>query len=178
MTAGVESPRRSGALGMVTSGWRLVGSFRAATGPFLTVVTGSDRALNGQAGTQRVNQVLDDPYADMSTNPATGFMRFLNPAAFAQPALGTLGTMERNSIEGKGSKNVNLSLSREFRMSGSQMIEVRAEAFNAFNWTQWLQPGQAQPVNTPTVNLSSPTFGQITAADDSRIMQFAVRYTF
>jgi hypothetical protein len=114
----------------------------------------------------------------MSFNPANGGMRFLNPAAFAQPALGTLGTMRRNSIEGKGSKIVNLSLSREFRMTTDQAIEIRAEAFNAFNWVQWLQPGQTQSVNTPTVNLSSPTFGQITAADDPRIMQFAVRYAF
>ena len=31
-----------------------------------------------------------DPYADQSINPANGGIRFLNPAAFAQPAAGTL----------------------------------------------------------------------------------------
>ena len=47
----------------VFSDWRLVGGFRKTTAPWLTVSTGSDIALNGQLGTQRANQVLDDPYA-------------------------------------------------------------------------------------------------------------------
>jgi hypothetical protein len=69
MTAGVESPRFENAgLRAVASGWRLVGGFRALTGQWLTITTGGvDRALNGQAATQRANQILDDPYGDQST---------------------------------------------------------------------------------------------------------------
>ena len=111
MTAGVESPRfESAGLRAVASGWRLVGSFRALTGPWLTITTGGiDRAQNGQAGTQRANQMLDDPYADQSINPQNGGLRFLNPLAFATPALGTLGTIQRNSIRGIGTKNVDMA---------------------------------------------------------------------
>ena len=89
VSAGVESPRFENAgLRAAFSDWRLAGSFRALTGPWLTISTGADIAQNGQAGTQRANQLLDNPYADQSINPANGFIRFLNPAAFAQPAAG------------------------------------------------------------------------------------------
>ena len=136
------------------SDWRLVGGFRATTGPWLTILTGSDIALNGQAGTQRANQVLDDPYADKSINPANGGMRFLNPAAFAQPAAGSLGTSARNSIRGMGTRNLDMSLTRVIRLNSTRAFEVRVDAFNAFNWFQWLQPA------TSLNNLA--TFGQIT----------------
>jgi hypothetical protein len=179
LTAGVESPQFEGrALRAVASGWRLFGSFRALSGPFFHVTPGSDRALNSQPATQRVNQISDAVYADNSIDPVTGGRRFLLASAFAQPALGTLGTMPRNSIEGLGSKNVDLALSRVFRLTGAQNLEVRAEAFNALNWFQWLQPGQTQQNVAPNLALTSATFGQILAAGDPRFLQFAVKYTF
>src|SRR5262249_30241886 len=84
-TATIESPRFDNpSMRAAFSGWRLVGSFRALTGPWLSVSPGlgNDRALNGQAGanTQRANQVLDDPYADQSTQPGGG-RQYLNPLA-------------------------------------------------------------------------------------------------
>jgi hypothetical protein len=189
LTAGAETPQFEGrAVRAVASGWRLFGSFRALSGPFLNVIPGSDRALNGQAGAppavpspQRVNQIADNVYADNSIDPVTGGRRFLRPSAFEQPALGTLGTMLRNSLEGIGSKNIDLSLTRAFRLGGSQLVEFRAEAFNALNWFQWLQPGQAQasgPLAIPNLALSGSTFGQILAAGDPRILQFALKYVF
>jgi hypothetical protein len=179
LTASVQSPDFSGhAWSPILAGWRLAGGFRALSGPWFSVAPGNDRAMNGQTGTQRVNQISDNPYGDMSIDPANGGKRFLNPAAFAQPALGTLGTMQRNSIEGLGSKNLDLQLTRLFHIAGAQTVELRAEAFNAMNWFQWLQPGQTSPTGAPTLNLSSQTFGEITAAGDPRIMQFAVRYGF
>ena len=174
MTAGFESPRfESAGLRAVASGWRLVGGFRALTGQWLTITTGGvDRALNGQAATQRANLILDDPYGDQSINPQNGGMRFLNPLAFATPALGTLGTSQRNSIRGPGSKNVDMALTRSFRFGDSRAIEVRAEAFNVFNWLNW---------GLPQVAVNSATFGQITSAsvaNPARVLQLAVKYAF
>jgi hypothetical protein len=169
MTASVQTPRfNRPAMRAAFSDWRLVGGFRKTTGPWLTVTTGSDIALNGQVGTQRANQLLGDPYADMSINPANGGMRFLNPAAFAQPAAGTLGTSVRNGIRGMGTRTLDLSLTRVIRITGAQDVEVRVDAFNAFNWFQWGQPA------TALNNLA--TFGQITSAGPPRAMQFAIKY--
>jgi hypothetical protein len=137
----------------------------------LTVGTGSDIAFNGQAGTQRANQVLDDPYGDMSINPLNNGMRFLTAAAFAQPANGTLGTSQpRNGIRGMRQRNLDLSLTRMIRLNNNQGIEVRIDAFNAFNWLQWGQPATA-------LN-NTATFGQIVNAGPPRVMQLGIKYQF
>ena len=57
--------------------------FRATT---LSVTTSQDRALT-TTPSQRVNQLMQDPYGDKSVG------NYLNPAAFALPALGTLGNV-------------------------------------------------------------------------------------
>lgn len=171
-TASIQSPEFQNATWRaIASGWRLVGAYRAISGPWLNITTGTDRALNGQQGTQRPNQILDDPFADQSINPINGARRYLNPLAFQQPALGTFGTMERNSIRGVANQNLDLALSRNFGLSGTQSMEIRIEAFNAFNWLQW---------GLPNTNLFSPTFGQIASViqDSPRVMQFAVKYQF
>jgi hypothetical protein len=171
MTASVQSPELQHALLRgAFSDWRLVAGFRKTTGPWLTVTTGTDVALNGQVTTQRANQVLEDPYEDRSINPLNGGMRFLNPAAFALPASGTLGNSKRNGIRGMGTRNLDLSLTRIVRVAGTREFELRVDAFNAFNWLQWNQPATA--LNNPG------TFGQITTAGPPRIMQFAIKYRF
>jgi hypothetical protein len=111
---------------------------------------------------QRPNQVIDDPYGDRSLN------NWLSPTAFAQPAMGTHGNAGRNAYEGPGKRVVDLSLVRVFPF-GTQRIEARIEAFNAFNWFRW---------GNPVTNFSSATFGRILSADDPRTMQFAVKYSF
>jgi len=170
LIASVETPQLDNHLwAAVASRWRLVGTFRAITGSWLTVSTGADRMLNGQLGTQRANQISDSVYADQSINPVNGGIRFLNPAAFAQPALGTLGNVARNSIRGPGSRNIDLALTRVFGIGGSRTIEVRAEAFNALNWFEW---------GNPNTSFSSATFGQITSALAPRVIQLATKFTF
>ncbi len=171
LQATIESPRLEGAaMRAAFSGWRAVGSFRATTGPWLTIATGVDRALNGQTGTQRVNQVSDSVYLDQSVNPANGFIRYLDPNAFAQPALGTLGTMPRNSVRGPGFKNLDFAVSRAFQVGGARSIEVRVESFNLFNWFN---------LGAPSTNRNAATFGQISSITGTpRIMQLAVKYVF
>jgi hypothetical protein len=173
LTASVETPPFSGAaLRALASGWRLSGIFRANSGRPLTVTTGIDRALSGiqPANTQRANQVLDNPYGDKTIN------NWLNPKAFAQPALGTYGNSGRNAYDGPGRKVVDLSLVRSFRFSNGQRVEARVEAFNAFNWFLLDNPDMIN--TTPNTTLSSATFGRITSSGDPRIMQFALKYEF
>jgi hypothetical protein len=77
--------------------------------------------------------------------------------------------MPRNIVRGPGSKNVDMALSRNIRFSNSQSVEIRVEAFNAFNWFQ---------LGNPATGLNSATFGQITTAGSPRVMQFALKYAF
>ena len=165
MTLTAETPQFDGAaLRYALSGWRISGIFRAASGSRLTVGAGADRALvSGAAGPQRANQVLDDPYGTRTLT------QWLNPAAFAQPALGTYGNSGRNAYEGPGSRVVDLSLVRAFRFRDTHRIEARVEAFNAFNWFRW---------GNPVTNVANANFGRILTAQDPRIMQLAMKYAF
>ena len=177
LSASVQSPELTSTVArMLASDWRLSGSFRAASGRPLTVTTGLDRALTGAPNVQRANQVLDDPYG------ARTWDNWLNPAAFAQPALGTFGSSGRFAYVTKGTRVVDLSLVRSFRFATSHRIEARLEAFNAFNWFRPAPAGvTATTGNNPTspvTNLSNANFGRYLAADEPRIMQFAVKYQF
>ena len=149
---------------MIASGWRLSGIVRLASGGYLTVQTGLDRALNGVLTTvQRVDQVGNDPYGQRTRN------NWFNPSAFAQPALGGFGNSTRNGYEGPGRRNLDLSLARAFPVGGTRRVEARVDALNAFNWFRW---------GDPITNFADANFGRILTAEDPRIMQFALNFYF
>jgi hypothetical protein len=163
LTASVQTPQFANAAArMIVSGWRVSGIVRLASGDYLTVQTGLDRSLTGMQN-QRPNQVLDNVYGDATLN------NWLNPAAFAQPDLGTHGNVKRNAYEGPGSRVIDLSLVRGFEFRGSHRIEARVEAFNALNWYRW---------GNPNTTLNNANFGRILNAGDPRVMQFALKYSF
>jgi hypothetical protein len=150
----------------VASGWRVSGIYRWSSGRFLNVTTGSDRALSDIVN-QRPNKVLDDVYLDKSGRPLT---QFWNPAAFAAPPIGTInGNLERMSVPGPSTWQLDMALSRILRIGSVHAVEFRAEAYNV---TNSFRPGD------PATGLNSPTFGQIRSALDSRILQFALKYSF
>ena len=165
LTAVVDTPQFADrTMRVVAGGWQLAGIYRKSSGPWLTINTGLDRALSGFAGNQRPNQILATPYGDRDSLTA-----YLNPSAFAQPDLGTIGNMRPYNVLAPGTWGLDLALSRVFRPRESQKLEFRAEAFNV---TNSLVKGR------PDTTLNSNTFGQIKTSADARIMQFALKYSF
>ena len=164
LTTGYQTPQfDSAALRIVASGWRASGILSARSGSWLDATTGRDLAGTGIQG-NIINQVMDNPYG------AKTLTNYLNPAAFAYPDPGQLGTMEPRSIEGPGFWTADLALSRLLAISSRQHVELRLEMFNLFNNFNW---------GNPAVNYDAGTFGQITAmAGDPRIVQFGVKYGF
>jgi hypothetical protein len=77
--------------------------------------------------------------------------------------------MSPRNIQGPGTWQFDVALSRVFRFRESQRLEFRAEAYNLTN--------SLRPQN-PTTNFSSSDFGQISSSRDPRIMQFALKYLF
>ena len=166
LSVGYETPELGNAvLSAIASSWRVSGVILTRSGSWLTVTTGTDRALNGQRfQEQRVNQVSDEVYGAKTLD------NYLNRAAFAQPALGTFGDLERNSIKGPAFWTINMALSKVVRFAASQTVEVRLEAFNLLNHFNWGNPG---------TNLNVASFGRVQAsAGDPRIMQFGIKYGF
>jgi hypothetical protein len=168
VTAVAETPRFArNTLRAVASGWRISSIYRTATGSPLTVTAGTDRALNGaNPGAQRADLVLLNPYGDTSGRPLSNF---LDPQAFAIPALGALGNHGRNSVRGPRNWDFDVALSRVFRFKESQRLEFRAEAYNV---TNSFRPGN------PVTARNNPNFGRIMTAGSPRIMQFALKYLF
>jgi hypothetical protein len=170
MTAVAETPQFSNpTLRAVATGWRLSGIYRRSSGSPLLLLAGADRALNGLEGSnpnQRPNLLLASPYGDKSAGPLS---RYLNPVAFAQPDIGTLGNVGRNSVRGPRTWAFDVSLSRTFQIREAQRLEFRAEAYNVTN--------SFRPQN-PNGTVNNANFGVIRAAYDPRILQFALKYVF
>ncbi len=165
LTAVASTPQFANpTLRLLATGWRVSGIYRRSTGSYLTLTTGLDRLLSGAAANQRPNQVLDNPYGDREST-----RNYLNPNAFAQPALGTMGNMRPANIEGPGTWQFDMALSRVFQPRENQRLEFRAEAFNVTN---------SLIRGNPITNLNQNIFGQINSSLDARIMQFALKYTF
>jgi hypothetical protein len=92
-------------------------------------------------------------------------------AAFRNVTAGETGS--RNVLRGPSFWNVDLSLAKNFAMPWEgHRIQLRMDAFNAFNRNVFANPG---------VSLfgSASTFGRITtSASNPREVQFAIRYDF
>jgi hypothetical protein len=80
----------------------------------------------------------------------------------------TFGTLGRNAIRGPGINNWDLSLMKRTSITERTKIEFRAEFFNAFNHTQFLNPDSA----------ASGTFAQVTQTRDPRLGQLALKFIF
>jgi hypothetical protein len=170
-TVVAETPKfNQPALRVAASNWRLSTSYRYLSSAFLTATTGIDYALVGGGG-QRPNQILANPLLNPGSPCANTApcVSWLNPSAFAQPAFGTFGNLGRANIPGPNWWEIDMALSRVFRIREGMSLEARGEAFNLTNSFRALNP---------TVARNSPNFGQILGAQDPRIMQVAMKFMF
>jgi hypothetical protein len=76
----------------------------------------------------------------------------------------------RNTVRGPGFNRVDLSLFKNFDLGGDKRLQLRIEAFNAFNRVNFGQPGAV---------IGASGFGQITSTNgDGRIIQLGAKFTF
>ncbi|MGA2599551.1 MAG: carboxypeptidase regulatory-like domain-containing protein [Bryobacteraceae bacterium] len=166
------------------SNWELAPLFQARTGQPLTLTTGTDNSRT-DLGNDRPNQIMAN---DAATNPICSTskicVQWLNPAAFSPNPIGTYGDLGRNAVRGPGFFGFDLSLDRNFKITERFSVQVRADAFNILNHTNFVggfapagQPAGAT-YGTVSTALNSSTFGQITGAYDPRIFQFAMKLFF
>jgi hypothetical protein len=158
----------------LVSGWQLSGGFVAQSGSPWNVIIGFDQSGSAVAN-QRPNVVL--PAGQIVTG---NINQWGNPAAFTLPAPGTLGNLQRDSLTGPGTVNLDGSLSKETQIKEQVRLQFRAEFFNLFNHANFALPNAsvfAQAANggaTP-----NPTFGKVNATTtSSRQIQFALKLLF
>ena len=82
----------------------------------------------------------------------------------------TYGSSPRNGLRGPGQTNLDIALSKHFRFGeGRKDLELRMDAFNVFNHTQF---------RSPDIYATDSTFGQISTTYDPRILQIALHLAF
>jgi hypothetical protein len=65
---------------------------------------------------------------------------YLNAAAFIQPAAGTFGTMQRNSIFGPGYFDLDFAITKDTNITEHVTLQLRAELFNILNHPNFALP--------------------------------------
>jgi len=171
----LTSPRVNGRwLGMLANDWQASPIYRWSTGNLTTATYGTDVALTG-AGNQRAQQILGNVYGDGSVDHYLNVNAFLAPGAAPK---GVYAATRPFTISGPNVMNIDLSLSRNFRIRERGIVTFRAEAFNLTNSVMFGPPNAA---------LNSASFGRIAPLAQStapgnqttaRVMQFALKYAF
>lgn len=156
-------------LATVLGGWQVNGIATFYAGQPFNVTSGRDNNLDGLTSNDRPNVVGEWAKAKPSGNEIKAGVTWFNTLAFTANGVGQIGSLGRNVIIGPGSNNVDLGLSKNFKLTERHSIIARIEAFNVFNVVNFANPdGQ----------LSSGNFGKITNAGPARILQVAVKYNF
>jgi hypothetical protein len=138
---------------LLTGGWAINSAFAFKGGQPITIYNYNDTSGTGEY-TQRVNQV-GNPFAGithriLTNSSGSKYVQWLNPAAFANPANNTWGSIARNSIYGPGYEDVDMSVFKNTKFDIHDFpvnVQFRAEMYNLFNRVNLASPACTQLCN-------------------------------
>jgi len=159
----------------VLGNWELTGIVTAETGLAFTVFSGKDISQTG-LNQDRGEYLGGDPLGGVACKTAP-CVNYINPAAFGQPAPGTVGNVGKGSLVGPGLFDWDMGLFKNIPVTERWRLQLRGEFFNTFNHSNFTTPASGGS-NYPNLTVSSSTFGTITSANDPRIIQLALKVTF
>ena len=144
--------------------WQLnaIGSYFGATPIELT--TGANNLGVASGVGQRPDYTGQPLY--LNTNDSR---QHLNPAAFARPAPGRLGTLGKGAVRGKPITNIDFSMAKNWRFKERYGIQFRTEFFNVFNHTNFIGYD---------VDTRNSSFGLLNSAQAPREIQLGIKFTF
>ena len=156
--------QKRGFLGEALGGWEVSGIIQLQSGtPYTVGLTGGTIGL-----ATRPNVVPGQSLMGPKT-----VNEWFNTGAFSFPAFGYFGNSAEYTIRGPATLNWDASLFKAFRIGEHVTYQLRGDAFNVFNHTNFeLTEGGAN------LNLGSGNFGQITQAHDPRILQVSMKLEF
>jgi hypothetical protein len=159
----------SGVGSALASGWKLAGIFQWQTGRPFTVYYGTDNSYTGE-NADRPN-VAHNPNQGAPHTVSQWFNTATNPA-FTAATAGTFGNEKRNSIEGPGYTDLDVSVERTFTLRESARLLFRAESYDLANHANFYNP------NPNTDTYGSGSFGKLSQAFDPRQLQFSLKLLF
>jgi len=138
-----------------------IGSYFGATP--VDIITGANTLGTASAVGQRPNYTGAPLY--LNGDPT----KHLNPAAFATPAPGQLGTLGKGAVRGVPITNIDFSLAKNWRYKERYGFQFRAEFFNVFNHPNFVGFD---------LDTRNSTFGTLNATQASREIQLGIKFTF
>ena len=157
--------KATGVKATLLAGWQVNGIVQMQSGIPFSCEAGVNRSLSGGAG-DRCDLIGTGPVATYGDG---AIKKYFDTSRFALPALGTFGTSGRNILTGPGYADVDFSAFKAFRITESKSFVLRCATFNLFNRANF---------GNPSGTFSSAAFGQITSADDPRILQLGAKLIF
>jgi Carboxypeptidase regulatory-like domain/TonB-dependent Receptor Plug Domain len=149
--------------------------------------------------------LVGNPRQGVQNSPQVGFGPLLyNPSAFVTPQGLTFGDTPRNFLTNPWRENFDMALLKHIAVTESKYFELRAEAFNIFNHTEWSwlggdagsaadnQNGGGRTAATqigcygltdnsaadPGCAASNVALFRPASAHNARILQFALKFIF
>jgi hypothetical protein len=161
------------------AGYQISGITQIESGTPITRVTVAD-TISGTRGSY--SDLIGDPNSGLAgqTDPVTGLPFLFDPTAFAPPAVGEFGNSPRAFATAPGRFQTNLAISKQFYFDSEhkRYLQLRAEAFNLFNQTQFIVSTASSQVLPTAGPLSNSTFARPTAARLPREFQFGAKLYF
>ncbi len=153
---------RSGAGSWLAGGWQFseILSYVSAR-PF--TIYYSSNVSNTLNSHDRPNIV-----GNLNAGPRTASQWF-NAAAISTPPTGTFGDEARNAAVGPNYVDLDMTLSRDFRLNERCSLRFRAEFFNLLNHPNF---------DLPNSTVAGSGFNTIPTAEDPRQLQLALRFSF
>jgi hypothetical protein len=176
LTVTIPAPRQQNWL---RSGWRANGTFQASTGAPFTPRIGGDPLGTKSTDPYDVPNLVPTRGCRNPTNPGNP-SSYLKLQCFQFPIVPTvLGNVRRNSVAGPGLAEVDFSVFKDTpikRISEQFQLELRAEAFNLFNRTNFQPPLDHRTLFDQNGNII-PGAGLIDAtATTSRQIQLGLKF--
>ena len=181
----IPTRKFEGVKGKVLDDWQLSGIISLQSGFPIRIQTQDDNELISSlfflgAGAPQMTgntpQILspkvltaNDGTACTSPSTQTCAHYYLNPAQFSDPTLGTFATTPRSICCGPGENQWDITVAKKISLDEARYFQFRADIFNLFNKTQFVNPDG---------NFSNTTFGQVLQARDPRLVQFALKFYF
>lgn len=174
------------------NGWQISGVSTFQSGPPFSInldVSGvSSQNIIGTPDWTAIPVCVGDPKAGTSSNP---FNR-IKAAAFTVPSVGSLALgCPRNNVYGPGINDWDMSLQKTFSFTEQLKLDIRGEAFNIFNHTQFSGVNNTidfSGLTNPTVTnlpynssggvVNTSGFGAVSGTQPARVLQLVAKMRF
>ncbi|HTX39262.1 MAG TPA: carboxypeptidase regulatory-like domain-containing protein [Bryobacteraceae bacterium] len=146
-------------------GWQTSGILSLHTG-FPLTITAADASGTGSRGARADCIAPPDVFGEQDS--LLGGYQWFNPASYIQPAAGTFGSCGVGTVRGPGLHTLDFDLTKNFKITEHQSLDVRADFINLSN---------TPILNAPNHGIGT-TLGLLQSSQGARNVQFSLKYHF